>query len=221
MKFFLDSAIMEEIKYAYKNWGIDGVTTNPRHIMNSGKPFMKVLQELSEEFKNVKDFPISVEINPHLNDPEEMVKEGKKIGSLSENFVVKIPCTEVGLIAAKELESEGIRTNITLVFSPSQALQPARIGCRFVSPFVGWKEASGEETQQYIKDIVDIYKTYQYTTEIIVAALRNGKQIVDAAKAGAHIVTCGFDVYKSSFYHAFTDYGLNVFQKAWDETVKE
>jgi len=221
MKFFLDSAIIDEIKYAYKNWGINGVTTNPRHIMNSGKPLLTVLKELSDEFKGVKDFPISVEINPYLDNPEEMVEEGKKISSLSENFVIKIPCTEPGLIAAKELESQGIRTNVTLVFSPSQALQPARIGCRFVSPFVGWKESSGEDTKQYIKDIVEIYKTYGYETEIIVAALRNGKQIVDAAKAGAHIVTCGFDVYKTSFYHAFTDYGLNVFQKAWDNTVKE
>ena len=221
MKFFLDSAIIDEIKYAYKNWGINGVTTNPRHIMNSGKPLLTVLKELSDEFKGVKDFPISVEINAYLDNPEEMVEEGKKISSLSENFVIKIPCTEPGLIAAKELESQGIRTNVTLVFSPSQALQPARIGCRFVSPFVGWKESSGEDTKQYIKDIVEIYKTYGYETEIIVAALRNGKQIVDAAKAGAHIVTCGFDVYKTSFYHAFTDYGLNVFQKAWDNTVKE
>jgi len=221
MKYFLDSAKIEEIKYAYENWGIDGVTTNPRHIMNSGKPFLTVLDELGSEFKGVENFPISAEINPHLDDAKEMVQEGKKIASLSSNFIIKIPCTEPGLIAARELEKEGIRTNVTLVFSPSQALQPARIGAKFVSPFVGWKENSGEDTNQYIKDIVDIYKGYNYDTEIIVAALRNGKQIVDAAKAGAHIVTCGFDVYKSSFYHAFTDYGLDVFRKAWDNTVQE
>ncbi|UAL48414.1 transaldolase [Sutcliffiella horikoshii] len=221
MKYFLDSAKIEEIRYAYKNWGIDGVTTNPRHIMNSGKPFLTVLKELGEEFKNVENFPISVEINPHLEDPEEMVREGKEIASLSSNFIIKIPCTEPGLIAAKRLEEEGIRTNVTLVFSPSQALQPARIGAKFVSPFVGWKENSGEDTAPYIQDIVDIYKMYNAKTEIIVAALRNGKQIADAAKAGADIVTCGFDVYKTSFAHPFTDYGLGVFRDAWDNTAKE
>jgi transaldolase len=221
MKYFLDSAIIEEIRYAYENWAIDGVTTNPRHIMNSGKPFLTVLDELASEFRGVENFPISAEINPHLDNAKEMVEEGKKIAALSSNFVIKIPCTEPGLIAAKEFEKEGIPTNVTLVFSPSQALQPARIGAKFVSPFVGWKENSGDDTTQYIKDIVDIYKTYGYETEIIVAALRNGKQIVDAAKAGANIVTCGFDVYKSSFYHAFTDYGLNVFRNAWDNTTKE
>lgn len=220
MKFFLDSAKIEEIRYAYKNWAIDGVTTNPRHIMTSGKPFLTVLEELATEFKNVENFPISVEINPHLTDPEEMIAEGKKIAAISPNFIIKIPCIEPGLIAAKELEKEGIRTNITLVFSPSQALQPARIGAKFVSPFVGWKENSGEDTGQYIQDIVDIYKTYGYETEIIVAALRNGKQIVDAAKAGADIVTCGFEVFQNSFYHAFTDYGLNIFRNAWDQTVQ-
>ena len=221
MKYFLDSAIIEEIRYAYENWAIDGVTTNPRHIMNSGKPFLTVLDEMASEFRGVENFPISAEINPHLDNAKEMLTEGKKIAALSSNFVIKIPCTEPGLIAAKEFEKEGIPTNVTLVFSPSQALQPARIGAKFVSPFVGWKENSGDDTAQYIKDIVDIYKTYGYETEVIVAALRSGKQIVDAAKAGANIVTCGFDVYKNSFYHAFTDYGLNVFRNAWDNTVKE
>ncbi|MED4008742.1 transaldolase family protein [Priestia aryabhattai] len=221
MKYFLDSAILEEIRYAYENWAIDGVTTNPRHIMNSGKPFLTVLDEFASEFKGVENFPISVEINPHLDNAKDMVEEGTKIAKLSSNFVIKIPCTEPGLIAAKEFEKQGISTNVTLVFSPSQALQPARIGAKFVSPFVGWKENSGDDTTQYIQDIVNIYKNYDYNTEIIVAALRNGKQIVDAAKADAHIVTCGFDVYKESFQHAFTDYGLNKFRNAWDNTVTE
>ncbi len=221
MKYFLDSAIMEEIRYAYENWGIDGLTTNPKHIMNSGKPFLTVVDEFASEFRGVDNFPISVEINPHLDDAKEMVAEGKKIAALSENFVIKIPCTESGLIAAKELGKEGIPTNVTLVFSPAQAIQTARIGATFVSPFVGWKENNGEDTKQYIQDIASIYKTYGFETEIIVAALRSGKQIVDAAKAGANIVTCGFEVYKNSFEHPFTDYGLNVFRNAWDNTVKE
>jgi transaldolase len=221
MKYFIDSAITKEIKYAYENWAIDGVTTNPKHIMNSGKSFLTIVDELAGEFGEIKNFPISVEINPHLDNAREMVTEGKKIAARSSNFVVKIPCTEPGLNAAKELKKEGISTNVTLVFSPSQAIQTARIGAEFVSPFVGWKENSGEDTAQYIQDIVNIYKTYGFKTEIIVAALRNGKQIVDAAKAGANIVTCGFDVYRSSFDHAFTDYGLNVFRNAWDNTKTE
>lgn len=220
MKYFLDSAKIDEIRYAYKNWGIDGVTTNPRHIMLSGKPFLTVLEELANEFKGVK-FPISVEINPHLEKSEDMIVEGRKIAALSKNFIIKIPCTEEGLIAARVLTSEGIKTNVTLVFSPSQAIQAGRIKSAYVSPFVGWKENSGEDCTQYIKDIVDIYKNHDIKTEIIVAALRNGKQIADAAKLGADIVTCGFDVYQASFYHAFTDYGLNVFRKAWDETKTE
>ncbi|MCK1993857.1 transaldolase [Peribacillus muralis] len=221
MKYFLDSAIIKEVRYAYENWAIDGVTTNPRHIMTSGKPFLTVLDELGSEFKGVENFPISVEINPHLDDAKEMVEVGTKIAQLSSNFVIKIPCTEPGLIAAREFEKEGIPTNVTLVFSPSQALQAGRIKASFVSPFVGWKENSGDDTTQYIQDIANIYKTYNFETEIIVAALRNGKQIVDAAKAGAHIVTCGFDVYKESFHHAFTDYGLDKFRNAWDNTITE
>ncbi|SHE93487.1 MULTISPECIES: transaldolase family protein [Caloramator] len=219
MKYFLDSAKIEEIRYAYKNWGIDGVTTNPRHIQASGKPFLTVIKELAEEFEG-KDFPISVEINPHIIDSKEMIEEAKGIAKFSKNFVIKIPCTEQGLIAAKSLEEMGIRTNVTLVFTPSQAIQAGRIGAKFVSPFIGWKESSGEDTFQYIKDIVDIYRNFNFKTEIIVAAVRNGKQIVDAAKMGADIVTCGFAVYKESFYHPFTDYGLNIFKDAWDNTEK-
>ena len=217
MKFFLDSAKIDEIRYAYKNWSFDGVTTNPKHIKASGKPFLTVINELASEFKGV-DFPISVEINPHLNEAKEIVEQAKRVSKLSDNFVIKIPCTEQGLIAANELEKEGVRTNVTLVFSPSQALQVGRIGSKFVSPFVGWKEASGEDCTPYIQAICEIYKNYNFKTEVIVAALRNGKQIVDAAKIGADIITCGFSVYKDSFYHPYTDFGLNVFKDAWDET---
>ena len=220
MKYFQYSAILDEFRYAYANWGIDGVTTNPRHIMTSGKPFKQVVSELAKEFEGI-DFPISVEINPHLKTKDEMIAEALTISSLSPNFIIKIPCTEQGLIAARELTNRGIRTNVTLVFSPSQALQVARINSYIVSPFVGWKENSGEDCTDYITDIVNIYKNYGFKTQIIVAALRNAKQIVDAAKAGADIVTCGFQVYKDSFYHPFTDYGLGVFTKAWDDTKKE
>ncbi len=219
MKYFLDSAKLEEIRYAFDNWGIDGVTTNPRHILLSGKPFVAVITELADEFKGV-DFPISVEVNPHLTIAAEMIEEAKELSAISENFVVKIPCTEGGLIAVKELFEAGVKTNVTLVFSPSQAIQAARAGAYFVSPFVGWKESSGEDCTDFISSIVAIYENYSFNTEIIVAAVRNGKQIVDAAVVGADIVTAGFDVYKDSFTHPFTDEGLKRFRDAWDKTEK-
>ncbi len=228
MKYFLDSAKIDEIREAYESFGIDGVTTNPKHIMDSGKSFYTVLEEMGE-FVKEKDiegwdkFPISVEINPHLDNADEMVEMGKKISGICKNFVIKIPCTDAGIAAARRLEKEGVRTNLTLVFSPSQALIAAKNGSLFVSPFIGWKEASGEDCKQYIQDIVDIYANYGYLgeTQIICAAVRTGKQIADCAVAGADIVTAGLSVFKDSFYHPFTDYGLKRFQNAWDNTITE
>lgn len=226
MKYFLDSAKLDEIEYAYEFLGIDGVTTNPKHIKLSGKPFKTVIRDLAAWVKEKgiegKDkFPISIEINPHLDNWEDMVREGKEYAAICDNFVIKIPSTQQGIIASRKLELEGIRTNVTLVFSASQAIMPAKNNCMFVSPFVGWKENSGEDTIEYIKDIIDMYKMYNYKTEIIVAALRNGKQIKDAAVLGADIVTCGLQVFQEAMEHPFTTYGLGVFRDAWDETAKE
>lgn len=226
MKYFLDSAKIDEIREAYDTFGIDGVTTNPNHIMLSGKPFKEVLKDMiafveEKDIVGYEKFPISVEINPHLDDADEMVAMGKEIAGMCPNFVIKIPCTQAGITAARRLEADGIRTNVTLVFSPSQAIFPAKNGSLFVSPFIGWKENSGEDCVQYIQDIVDIYDNYGYETEIICAAVRNGKQIVDCAVAGADIVTAGLQVFKDSMYHAFTDYGMNKFQGAWDKTITE
>lgn len=228
MKYFLDSAKMDEIKYAYNTFGIDGVTTNPRHIMVSGKPFMTVIKEMAqwvkdEHIEGYEKFPISVEINPHLDDADEMVEMGKRIASLSSNFVIKIPSIESGVVAARRLEQEGIRTNVTLVFSPAQALTPAKNNSLFVSPFIGWKEANGEDCKQYIQDIVTMYKNYGFygKTQIICAAIRTPKQIVDCAVAGADIVTTGLAIYQDCFKHAYTTQGLGVFTNAWDNTVTE
>lgn len=220
MKYFLDSGKIDEIKYAYKYLGIDGVTTNPNHIMKSGQPFMTVVKQIAEFIKEEKlegKFPVSFEINPHLDNWEDMVKAAKEVASYSENYCIKIPCCEQGLIAAKKLEEEGVRTNVTLVFSPSQAIMAAKIGAKFVSPFLGWKENSGD-SGEYIKQIKKIYNAYGYETEIIAAAVRNGHQIAEMAEAGVDIVTAGLQVYQDSFYHPFTDYGLKKFQAAWDNT---
>ena len=223
MKYFLDSAKLDEIDYAYKNYAIDGVTTNPKHIMASGKPFLVAIHDIAEWLKEnnligIEKFPVSVEINPHLDNADDMISEAKKIAALCENFVIKIPCTTEGVKAALQLEKQGVRTNVTLVFSPSQAIQAGRIGAKFVSPFVGWKENNGEDTYPYMSQLVNIYKKKGYKTEIIVAAVRNGKQIADAAELGADIVTAGLAVYEDSFNHPFTTYGLGVFQNAWDHT---
>jgi transaldolase len=194
--------------------------------MNSGKPFKVVLGELADfvKEKGIEGwdvFPISVEINPHLDDADEMVAMAKEISALCPNFVIKIPCTQAGIAAARRLEQIGIRTNLTLVFSASQALIAAKNHSLFVSPFIGWKENSGEECTQYIQDIVTIYENFGFLgeTQIICAAVRNGKQFVDCAVAGADIVTAGLQVFKDSFYHPFTDYGLAKFQAAWDKTI--
>lgn len=225
MKYFLDSAKLDEIKYAYESFGIDGVTTNPKHIMLSGKPFLTAITDIAnwireEGLEGVDRFPVSVEINPHLDKAEDMMEAARKVSALSKNFVIKIPSTEQGVIAARKLEKEGIRTNVTLVFSPAQALLPAKNGSLFVSPFIGWKEANGEDCRQYIKDIVDIYKNYGFygKTQIICAAVRTPKQMVDCAVAGADIVTAGLAVYQDSMKHAYTTQGLGTFCDAWDHT---
>ncbi len=228
MKYFLDSAKLDEIKYAYETFGIDGVTTNPRHIMLSQKPFLTAITEIanwikSEKLDGYEKFPVSVEINPHLDDADEMIKEARKISAISKNFVIKIPATESGVTAARKLEEEGIRTNVTLIFSPAQAILPAKNKSLFVSPFIGWKEANGEDCKAYIENIIKIYKNYGFygKTEIICAALRNPKQIVDCAVAGADIVTTGLEVYKDTMKHAYTNQGINTFIDAWDNTITD
>ena len=226
MKYFLDSAKIDEIKYAYNTFGIDGVTTNPRHVMLSGKPFLTVLGELAEWAKSEnivgwEKFPISAEIDPHIEKADEMIAAAKKISALSPNFVIKIPCTEDGIAAARALEKEGIRTNLTRVFSAAQAIIAAKNNSLFVSPFIGWKEDNGEDCAHYIADITEIYRNYGWLgkTQIICAAVRTPKQIVDCAVAGADIVTAGLAVFRNSFRHPYTRQGMDIFREAWDNTA--
>lgn len=223
MLFFLDSAKLDEIKEAYDLIRIDGITTNPRHIQTSGKPFYKVIEEIakwadSKGFKSYKEFPISVEVNPHLNNSKDMIAMAKDISSISKNFVIKLPCIEAGIQTAHELEAMGIRTNLTLVFSVSQALYAAHAKSLFVSPFVGWKESSGEDTREYIEGIITTYKVQRSETKVLVAALRSGAQIAHAFKSGADAVTCGLAIYKEAMLHPFTDKGISLFTGAWDNT---
>lgn len=220
MKFFLDSAITGEIAYALEMWDLDGVTTNPRHVQASGKPFMQVIREIAGQFAGT-DKPISVEVNPHFTDWHDMVAEGRKLAAISPNFVIKLPATEAGFKSVAVLAEEDIRTNLTLAFSASQALQAMRMGAAFVSPFIGWKEANGEDVVRFIQEVVAIRDNYDFGTEIIVAAVRNGRQIADAAVAGADIVTAGLAVFRDSFDHPYTAKGLKLFQDFWDQTKYE
>lgn len=226
MKYFLDSAKLNEIEEAYETFGIDGITTNPRHIMNSGKPFLQAIHDIAEWVREkgldgCEKFPVSVEINPHLEKKEDIISAAEAIAAISGNFVIKIPATAEGIAAARKLEQKGIRTNVTLIFSPAQAILPAKNGSLFVSPFIGWKEANGEDCRRYISDIVEIYKNYGFygKTQIICAAIRTPKQIVDCAVAGADIVTTGLEVYRDSMKHAYTRQGIETFSDAWDHTA--
>jgi len=220
MQFFLDSAITSEIAYALDMYNIDGVTTNPRHVQASGKPFLTVIQEIGKMFAGT-DKPVSVEVNPHLTDWRAMVAEGEKLAALCPNFVIKLPATEPGFKSVAMLKEKGIRSNLTLVFSASQALQAMRMGAAFVSPFIGWKESNGEDSARFIEDVVAIRDNYGFTTEIIVAAVRTGHQIVESAVAGADIVTAGLAVFKDAFDHPYTAKGLKLFQDFWDQTKYE
>jgi len=217
MKLFLDSAHIHEIKHGLEMWRIDGITTNPKHVQASGQPFEKVVQEIGSLIAGT-DKTVSVEVNPHLDDYRAMVSEASRLAGLCPNFVIKLPATEAGFRAIPDLAEKGVRVNLTLVFSPTQALQAMRMGAYYVSPFIGWKEASGDEARSMIEEIVAIRDNYQFSTQILAAAIRNGRQIAEAALAGADIATAGFEVLSASFAHAFTDQGLKLFQSSWDKT---
>ena len=220
MKFFLDSAHVHEIAHALDMWHIDGVTTNPRHVQASGKPFLTVIREIAQLVEGTPK-TVSVEVNPYLNDWQEMVAEGERLSAISPNFVIKLHCSEAAFKAIPILASKDINVNVTLIFSAVQALQAMRVGALYVSPFVGWKEANAEETISFVEDLVAIRDNYGFDTEILVAAVRNGRQIADAAVAGANIVTAGFSVYQEAFDHPYTRDGLVKFQGFWDQSQYE
>jgi transaldolase len=220
MKFFLDSAKVNEIDHALSVWDIDGVTTNPRHVQVAGKPFLKTIAEIAERFEG-SDKTVSVEVNPHFITTEEMVKEAQKLAAMSPNFVIKLQCVEAAFPAIRQLLDEGIRVNCTLIFSGMQALQAMRSGAYYISPFIGWKESNAEEIRGFIEEVTLIRDNYGFSSEIIVAAVRNARQIVEAAALGADIVTAGFEVYQKGFDHPYTRDGIKLFSEYWDQTPYE
>lgn len=220
MQFFLDSAKVDEIEYALDAFDIDGVTTNPRHVQVSGKPFMTVIKEIAKLVEGT-DKTVSVEVNPHFMTYEEMMPEAEKLAAISPNFVIKIQCVEPAFKVIEALARKDIRVNCTLIFSAMQALQAMRSGAYYVSPFIGWKETNGEETKGFIEDIVAIRDNYMFDTEIIVAAVRNARQVIDAAVQGADIVTAGLSVYQEGLHHPYTQEGIQKFISFWDQTQYE
>ena len=217
MKFFLDSAIQDEIAYALDSFDIDGITTNPRHVQVSGKPFITAIKEIAKLVEGT-DKTVSVEVNPHIMETDKMIAEAEKLAAISPNFVIKLQCVEPAFKAISTLAKKDIRVNCTLIFSAMQALQAMRSGAYYISPFIGWKEANAEPVHQFIEDVVIIRDNFGFETEIIVAAVRNARQIVDAAVIGADIVTAGLQVYQAGFDHPYTQKGIQTFTDFWDKT---
>ncbi len=210
MKFFIDTANIEEIRKAARMGFISGVTTNPSLIAKEKRDFNEVIKEINE----IIDGPISGEVISL--EADKMIEEGRNIAKISSNMVVKIPMTEEGLAAVSVLSKEGIKTNVTLVFSANQALLAARAGASYVSPFLGRLEDISTDGMILIKDIVTIFKNYGIKTEIIAASVRHPIHVTECAKAGADIATIPYSVYEKMLKHPLTNSGIEKFMADWN-----
>lgn len=211
MKIFIDTANIEEIKEAAKLGILSGVTTNPSLIAKEGRNFEDVIKEIV----SIVDGPISAEvISP---DAKGMIKEAKELASIHENIVIKIPICEQGLIAVHELAKLGIKTNVTLIFSASQALLAARAGASYVSPFVGRLDDISADGGELIEEIADIFNLYGIETEIISASIRGPQDVIKSAKAGADIATIPYKVIMQMISHPLTDKGIEKFNADWEK----
>ena len=208
MKFFVDTANVEDIKKANDMGVICGVTTNPSLIAKEGRNFAEVIKEISD----IVDGPISGEVKATTVDAEGMIKEGREIAAIHPNMVVKIPMTVEGLKAVKVLHAEGIKTNVTLVFTSAQALLAARAGASYVSPFLGRLDDISLPGIDLIYDITEIFQMHNIETEIIAASVRNPIHVIDCAKAGADIATVPYKVLEQMTKHPLTDQGIAKFQ---------
>lgn len=214
MKFFIDTADVREIREANALGVLDGVTTNPSLVAKSGRKFIEVIKEITE----IVDGPISAEVV--ALDHEGMIREAEKLAAVHRNIVVKIPMTPEGLKAVKFLHGKGIRTNVTLVFSPLQALLAAKAGASYVSPFVGRLDDISQDGMGIIEDIRTIFDNYGYEAEIIVASIRNPIHVLNAALLGADIATIPFSVIAQLSKHPLTDIGIDRFLKDWEKVPK-
>jgi len=213
VKFFVDIADVEEIRKAVELGVCDGVTTNPTLIMKSGKSQEEAVKEIAEV---LGDRPLSVE--GISDDAEGIVEEAEEFVKWGKNIVIKVPMTKEGMRAVKMLSKKGIKTNVTLVFSPSQALIAAKAGATYVSPFVGRLDDISEDGMQVVRDIMEIYCNYGFKTEVIVASVRNIKHVVEAAKAGAQIATIPPKVLEEMWKHDLTDKGIQKFKEDYEKT---
>ncbi len=220
MELFLDSAKTDEIERGLELWDIDGITTNPRHVQSSGKPFRAVIEEIAQLVAGT-DKPVSVEVDPHLTDWKKIVDQGVELAKISPNFVIKVGVSEPGIKAVRELSTRGIRVNATLIFSVAQAWHAARAGAAYVSPFLGWRQQHGDDADSLIPEIAVMLSNFGYEAKIIAAAIRNACQLGDVAIAGAHCATASVAVYQNSFCSPYTTMGEEIFQRAWDATPKD
>ncbi|MBL8712909.1 MAG: fructose-6-phosphate aldolase [Alphaproteobacteria bacterium] len=213
MKFFVDTGDIAEIKDLASTGLLDGVTTNPTLIAQSGKNFLKLIAEICE----VVQGPVSAEVA--ATDYATMLKEGQKLAKIAKNVAVKVPLTPDGLKVCKALSDNGTQVNVTLCFSSAQAILAAKAGATFISPFVGRLDDVGQDGTQLIKDIVQIYKQYpNFKTEVLVASIRHPIHLVDAAKVGAHVATIPPKVIRQLYAHPLTDKGLAAFVADWAKT---
>jgi transaldolase len=216
MKLFIDSADVQQIKEAW-SWGIiDGVTTNPSHVAKTGRKYLDVYREICD----IVDGPISLETIA-LTAPE-MAAEGRTLHKMNKkNVVVKIPMTIEGLKAVKILKAEGINTNVTVTFSPLQALLAAKCGATYISPFVGRLDACGQFGMDCVRQIRTIYDNYDFKTQILTAAVRHPTHVLEAALAGSDVATMAFDVLQLLYQHPLTDIGIDIFLKDWAKVPKD
>lgn len=212
MKFFLDTANIDEIRNANDTGLLDGVTTNPSLIKKSGRDFFEVIKEIAE----LVDGPVSAETVSA--DHETMLKEGYKCAKIADNIAVKVPLTIDGLKTCKALRAEGIMVNVTLCFTANQALLAAKAGASFISPFVGRHDDNGFDGMELIADIRNIYDNYGFDTEILVASVRHPAHVLQSAQLGADVATFPWGVMQKLFNHPLTDLGLAQFDKDWAAT---
>lgn len=215
MKFFIDSADVKEIRAANEMGCVDGVTTNPSLLAKVGRP----LEETIREICSIVDGPISAEC-VSLEAPA-LIAEGKQLAKIHDNVVVKIPMGVEGMKAVKALTAEGIKTNVTLVFSPNQALLCAKAGATFMSPFVGRLDDISFDGMDLIAQILEIYNAYDFDTEVLVASVRNPVHVVQAARMGAHVATLPFSVIQQLANHPLTDLGIKKFLADWEKVPKK
>lgn len=214
MKIFIDTANVDHIREAH-SWGIvDGVTTNPSLIAKEGRDFREVIKEIT----SIVDGPISAEVVSMTADG--MVPEAEELAKMHPNINIKVPMTAEGLKAVKALTAKGIKTNVTLIFQPSQALLAAKAGASFVSPFIGRLDDISQVGMDIVRTISTMFKNYGYKTEIIVASVRNPNHVVESALAGAHICTIPYKVLEQLVKHPLTDIGIDKFLADWEKVPK-